>query len=168
VSPSRGGKIDWLRGMKLTMTLTPEQQTALDQLFAQVPADNGSTGPRQAETPDALQTWFGISGSELKAKLLSLFDKKNLFEQQLLELVEGNPLDAAVTFLAASSAAFYAAEKDTNPRVKTYVDAFYYISTCASVGYADIFATTQSGRAIASLVMILGPALTNSALERPR
>ncbi len=122
------------------MTLTPEQQAALDQLFAQMPTQNGSAQPRPAETPDALQTWFGISGSELKAKLLTLFDKKNVFEQQLLDLVETNPLDAAVTFLAASSAAFYAAEKDTNPRVKTYVDAFYYISTCASVGYADIFA----------------------------
>jgi hypothetical protein len=145
------------------MTLTPEQQAALDQLFAQIP--NGS---HPAGSPDPLQTWFGISGSELKAKLLTLFDKKNVFEQQLLNLVEANPLDAAVTFLAASSAAFYAAEKDVNPKVKTYIDAFYYISTCASVGYADIFAATQTGRAIAALVMIVGPALAARSLDRPR
>ena len=82
--------------------------------------------------------------------------------------MEHNPLDAAVTFLAAASYAFYVAEKDVNPKIKTYIDAFYYISTCASVGYADIFAATQTGRAIAGLVMIVGPALTNRALDRPR
>jgi hypothetical protein len=144
------------------MTLTPEQQAALDQLFAQVP--NGS---RPASSPDPLQTWFGISGSELKAKLLTLFDKKNEFEQRLLDQVESNPLDSAVAFLAASSAAFFAAEKGVNPKVKTYVDAFYYISTCASVGYADIFAATQTGRAIAAFVMIVGPALAARSLDRP-
>lgn len=145
------------------MTLTPEQQAALDQLFAQVPAQ-----PRPAETPDALKTWFGVSGSELKAKLLTLFDQKNKVESKLLDLVEANPLDAAVTFIAAASYAFYTAEKDTNPKVKTYVDAFYYIATSASVGYADIFAMTQTGRAIASLVMIVGPALAARSLDRPK
>lgn len=149
------------------MTLTLEQQAALDQLFVHVPTNPASTEAQPVEN-DALKTWFGISGSELKAKLLTLFDKKNVFEQQLLSLVEANPLDAAVTFLAASSAAFYAAEKDQNPRIKTYIDAFYYISTCASVGYADIFAATQTGRAIASLVMIVGPALAARSLDRPK
>jgi hypothetical protein len=145
------------------MTLTPEQQAALDQLFGQVPND-----PPPASNADPLQTWFGISGSELKAKLLTFFDRKNEFEQRLLDQVESNPLDAAVTFLAASSAAFYAAEKDVNPKVKTYIDAFYYISTCASVGYADIFAATQTGRAIAAFVMIVGPALAARSLDRPK
>lgn len=145
------------------MTLIPEQQTALDQLFAQV-----SAKPQPAEAPDALQTWFGISGSELKAKLLTLFDQKNTFEQQLLDQVESHPLDSAAAFLAVSSAAFYAAEKSVNPKIKTYIDAFYYISTCASVGYADIFAATQTGRAIAALVMIVGPALAARSLDRPK
>ena len=145
------------------MTLTPEQQAALDQLFAQVPAQ-----PQPAETSDVLKTWFGVSGSELKARLLTLFDQKNKVESKLLDLVEANPLDAAVTFIAAASYAFYTAEKDANPKVKTYVDAFYYIATSASVGYADIFAMTQTGRAIASLVMIVGPALAARSLDRPR
>jgi hypothetical protein len=140
------------------MTLSLEQQHVLDALFAHVPR----------ETTDPLQTWLGVSGTELKAKLLTLFDQKNEFERSLLDLVESNPLDSAVTFLAAASAAFYAAEKGVNPKVKTYIDAFYYISTCASVGYADIFAATQTGRAVAGLVMIVGPALTNRALDRPR
>lgn len=148
------------------MTLTLEQQQALDQLFAYVPRQSASS-----DTPapaDFLQTWFGVSGGELKAKLLTLFDQKNEFESHLLDLMERNPLDAAVSFLATTSYAFYLAEKDVNPRVKTYVDAFYYISTCASVGYADIFAATQAGRAIAAFVMIVGPALAARSLDRPK
>ncbi len=148
------------------MTLTLEQQQALDELFAHVPQPANGNGA--APQPDFLQTWLGLSGSELKAKLLALFDKKNDFESRLLDLVESNPLDAAVTILAAASYAFYTAEKDINPKVKTYIDAFYYISTCASVGYADIFAATQTGRAIAAFVMIVGPALAARSLDRPR
>jgi hypothetical protein len=144
------------------MTLTPEQQQALDQLLAHVPP-----APRHTEAPDALKTWLGISGTDLKAELLKLFDKKNEFEQRLLDQVESHPLDSAVAFLAAASAGFYAAEKGVNPKVKTYIDAFYYISTCASVGYADIFAATQTGRAIAAFVMIVGPALAARSLDRP-
>lgn len=78
-----------------------------------------------------------------------------------------DPLAALAQFLAAAALAFYAAEKGANPKIRTYVDAFYYISTCASVGYADIFAITQAGRAIAALVMMVGPALAARALEAP-
>jgi hypothetical protein len=147
------------------MTLSPEQQQALDILFAQVPLPANHVVT--ATQPDFLQMWFGVSGSDLKAKLTTLFDKKDAFESRLLDMVEHNPLDAAVTFLAGASYAFYVAEKDVNPKIKTYVDAFYYISTCASVGYADIFAATQAGRAIAALVMIVGPALAARSLDRP-
>ena len=76
-------------------------------------------------------------------------------------------MDAAFEFLGAAALAFYLAERGVNPKVETYVDAFYYIATCASVGYADIFAATQAGRAIAALVMVVGPALAAKALERP-
>ena len=55
-----------------------------------------------------------------------------------------------------------------NSHIKTFVDAFYYGATCASVGYVDIFALTQTGRAIAALVMILGPGLTAYFLGRSR
>jgi len=146
------------------MTLTSEQQQALDELFAQVP---GASHPTD-EAPDLLKTWLGVSGSELKAKLFTLLDRKNDFERQLLDLAESNPFDSAFGFLAAASMAFYSAEKDVNAKIKTYIDAFYYIATCASVGYADIFAATQTGRAIAGLVMIVGPALTSRALDRPQ
>ncbi len=101
------------------------------------------------------------------AKLATWLDQKDGLERRLLDQVEGNPLDSAFAFLAAASIGFYAAEKGPNPKIKTYIDAFYYIATCASVGYADIFAVTQTGRAIAAFVMVVGPALAARSLDRP-
>jgi Ion channel len=144
------------------MTLSVEQQQALDELFALVPQME-----RRPNEPDLLQTWLGISGDELHGKLQALLKAKDRLEHQVLDAVERNPLDLAMAFLSSASAAFYAAEKGVNPKIETYTDAFYYIATCASVGYADIFAVTQAGRAIAALVMIVGPALTSRALDRP-
>jgi hypothetical protein len=72
-----------------------------------------------------------------------------------------------MTVLGGAALAFYQAEKGVNPKIETFTDAFYYISTCASVGYADIFAQTQTGKAIASFVMIIGPALAAKSLDRP-
>ena len=109
-----------------------------------------------------------MSRNDLKAKLATLLaGKDGLWRRRLLDWTEHNPLDSAIEFLAAASLAFYVAEKDANPKVKTYIDAFYYIATCASVGYADIFAVTQTGRAIAAFVMIVGPALAARSLDRP-
>ena len=85
----------------------------------------------------------------------------------MLDVVERYPLDSAVAFLATAALAFYAAEKGVNPKIKTYIDTFYYIATCASIGYADIFAATQTGRGIATFVMIVGPALAARSLDRP-
>lgn len=99
---------------------------------------------------------------------MMLIDRKDTAQAQFLDWYERNPMDSAFTFLAAASVAFYLSERATNPRIKTYIDAYYYISTCASVGYADIFAVTQPGKAIASLVMILGPAMADKALNRPQ
>lgn len=113
-----------------------------------------------------IQTWLGISQDDLSGMLAGWLAPKKQIEQQFLTWTERNPLDAALEFLLASSWLFFLAEKETNPKVHTFIDAFYYIATCASVGYADIYATTQTGRGVASLVMIVGPALTNRALER--
>jgi hypothetical protein len=143
-------------------TLTAEQERALNELLAHVPAR-----PQPNGTNRPLQVWFGLSEQELQTKLFALLDKKNRLEGQLLDWVEANPLDANFTFLGAAALAFYHAEKEANPRIHTYIDAYYYISTCASVGYADIFAVTQTGRLISSLVMSVGPALSNMAFERP-
>lgn len=144
------------------MAVTQEQQQALDALMAQI------NKPAPAAQPDMLQTWLGFSSDELREKVLSLLDKKQGYENKLLDWLEANPLDSTLEIVGVASWAFYLAEKDANPKINTYMDAFYYISTCTSVGYADIFAETQAGRAIAALVMLIGPALTDHALNRPK
>jgi uncharacterized membrane protein len=118
-------------------------------------------------TPDLLQTWLGISGADLRAALNTLVERKDTLQAAWLERIERRPMDAAFEFLGGAAMAFYLAEKDTNPKITSYIDAFYYIATCASVGYADVFAITQTGRAVAALVMIVGPSLTSKALDHP-
>ena len=147
-------------------TLTPEQERVLTELCG--PASAPAPAAQSASGSDLLGTWLGLSAADLRAQLAGLLARKDGVERQVLDWVEGNRLDAAFEFLAGAALAFYLAEKDANPQVKTYVDAFYYIATCASVGYANIFAATQTGRSVAALVMIVGPGLTSRALERTK
>lgn len=146
------------------MTLTQEQQQALDELVHLAKQPQAPAQPVQA---DWLQTWLGISLQEVRQTVQSLLAQKDAAQGRLLDWIESNPLESTLEFLGVASWAFYQAEKDHNPKIQTYMDAFYYISTCASVGYADIFAVTQTGRAIAALVMIVGPAMATRSLDRP-
>lgn len=147
------------------MALTPAQEQALDQLVAQM----HQAQPRPAPAPqtDMLQTWLGISQADLREQIFALLGQKDEYEKRFLDWVNANPLEANVEFLGLAAWAFYQAEKGVNPKIQTYVDAFYYISTCASVGFADMFAATQAGRTIAAIVMMLGPSLTGRALNYP-
>jgi len=77
----------------------------------------------------------------------------------------GSPLRNATAVIAASSAAFLAAEKGHNPKVRDIYDAMLYCSTCLSVGYADIFPQTPVGKLIGTVLMTAGPALTARALD---
>ena len=63
------------------------------------------------------------------------------------------------------AAAFYWAEVGANPMVRSYWDALHYISTALSVGYANIFPVTALGKAIGSVVMTIGPAMSARALD---
>jgi len=81
--------------------------------------------------------------------------------------VRRDPLDALVVTVLGGSFLFYLAEKDENPKVRNYWDALVYVSTCLSVGYADIFARTQAGQAIATAIMTVGPAMAAKALDPP-
>jgi hypothetical protein len=147
------------------MALTPAQEHALDQLVAQIRQPQPKSPP--TPQPDMLQSWLGISQSDLREKIFALLGQKDEYEKRFLDWVNANPLEANVEFLGLAAWAFYQAEKGANPKIQTYIDAFYYISTCASVGYADMFAVTQTGRTIAAIVMMLGPAFTNRALDYP-
>ena len=88
-------------------------------------------------------------------------------KNSLREGVARDPLDALVVTVLGGSFLFYMAEKDENPKVRTYWDALVYVSTCLSVGYSDIFAKTSAGKAIATAIMTVGPAMAAKALEPP-
>ncbi|MCS6860822.1 MAG: potassium channel family protein, partial [Abditibacteriales bacterium] len=93
--------------------------------------------------------------------------RRRAWEDKVADVVEQNPLETLAALLIGSSVLFFVVESSVNPRVKTFWDALYYISTCASVGYADIFARTDVGKAISSLVMTFGPALCAQVFDRP-
>lgn len=81
------------------------------------------------------------------------------------ELSREDPAEAIVWTVLVASQAFYRAEKGHNPKVKTLADAFVYVSTNLSVGYCDIFAMTERGKQIATVLMTFGPALAARALD---
>ena len=81
--------------------------------------------------------------------------------------IANDPFDATVVTVLGGSFLFYVAERGHNPKVTSYWDALVFISTCLSVGYADIFARTPAGKAIASAVMTFGPAMSGAMFEGP-
>jgi voltage-gated potassium channel len=89
-------------------------------------------------------------------------------KQRLRAAVARDPFDATLLTVLGGAFLFYVAEKEENPKVRTYWDALVFVSTCLSVGYADIFARTSAGKAIASALMTLGPAISGAILEEPR
>ncbi len=145
------------------MALTPVQEKALSELVSKIQ----QTQSTPVVEPDMLQTLLGLSLPDLREKIFSLLGQKDEYEKRFLNWVNANPLEANAEFLGLAAWAFYQAEKGVNPKIETYIDSFYYISTCASVGYADIFAVTQTGRTIAAIVMMVGPALAGRALNYP-
>lgn len=145
------------------MALTPVQEKALSELVSKIQ----QTQSTPVVEPDMLQTFLGFSLPDLREKIFSLLGQKDEYEKRFLNWVNANPLEANAEFLGLAAWAFYQAEKGVNPKIETYIDSFYYISTCASVGYADIFAVTQTGRTIAAIVMMVGPALAGRALNYP-
>jgi len=78
-----------------------------------------------------------------------------------------DPMNAVVLTVLLGAAAFYAAEREHNPKVNSYLDAVVYVATNLSVGYADIFAKTESGKAIGAALMTYGPALATRVFDAP-
>ena len=78
-----------------------------------------------------------------------------------------DPMNAVAFTVLLGAAAFYAAERGQNPKVNSYFDALVYVSTNLSVGYSDIFAKTEAGKAIASTLMTYGPALAARVFDVP-
>jgi len=78
-----------------------------------------------------------------------------------------DPMNALAVSVLVGAAAFYAAEREHNPKVNSFYDALVYVSTNLSVGYSDIFAKTEAGKAIATTLMTYGPALAARAFDVP-
>lgn len=83
------------------------------------------------------------------------------------EALTRDPLDSLATTILGGSYLFFLAEKGKNPKVTSFWDALVFITTCLSVGYDDVFARTDAGKAIASFVMTFGPTLSARALDAP-
>jgi voltage-gated potassium channel len=83
------------------------------------------------------------------------------------EALVRDPLDALAVTVLGGSYLFYLAEKDQNPKCASFFDALTFVTTCLSVGYDDVFARTDAGKAIASFVMTFGPAISGAVLEPP-
>ncbi len=121
----------------------------------------------ETSSTDTLYVFTGIRSAKLLEALNWVLSRRGELEGALVERLTRYPMESLAGFLFATSAAFYLAERGVNPKIKTFVDSVYYISTCLSVGYADIFAQTQTGRAIATLVMTIGPSMASEALDSP-
>lgn len=142
--------------------LTNRQQEALDELFTYAQGQS-----RAARSSDFLKTWLGISSADVKTEMMKLLGRKNDVERRLVEWAEGNPVDAVFSLTCAAAAAFYTAERKSNPEVESYVDALYMIASSIWGGYNKEIAVTQSGRAIVTLVKILGPSFSVKTWNRP-
>lgn len=88
-------------------------------------------------------------------------------KQGFRELVLRDPLDSLLVTVVGGAYLFYLAEKGKNPKCESFWDALVFISTCLSVGYDDVFARTDAGKAIATFVMTFGPAMSGAALDPP-
>jgi len=92
----------------------------------------------------------------------------NQTKDRLREAIAKDPLDALAITVAGGALLFWIAERDQNPRCRRFEDALVFISTCLNVGYAQVFAVTPAGKAIATAVMTVGPAMAAAALNPPR
>lgn len=85
----------------------------------------------------------------------------------LREAVRRDPVDAILVTVLGGAYLFYLVEKGKNPKCESFWDALVFVSTALSVGYDDVFARTDAGKAIASFIMTFGPALAAAALDPP-
>jgi voltage-gated potassium channel len=84
------------------------------------------------------------------------------------EAVQRDPIDTLIVSVLGGAYLFWLAEKDVNPKCRTFWDAAVFVSTCLSVGYDNKFAETEAGKALATFLMTFGPAVAAAALAPPK
>jgi len=89
-------------------------------------------------------------------------------KKQFRDAIAKDPMDTTLKATLLASALFYAAEKGHNPKVERFEDALVFITTCLSVGYANTFAVTPTGKFLASAVMTFGPSMVAKLLDPPK
>jgi hypothetical protein len=94
-------------------------------------------------------------------------DQYAQLKQDLRRWAKDDPIDALVATVLGGGLAFYLAEHNHNPSCATPWDGILYMATCLSVGYDNLFPTTPTGHALASLVQTFGPALSGMAFDSP-
>jgi len=79
-----------------------------------------------------------------------------------------SPAEELGVLVGWATVLFFAAEEGHNPAVTTMWDAYHYVATSLSVGYANIFPVTPMGKVIGAIVMTVGPAMSGRALDTSR
>lgn len=106
-----------------------------------------------------------IGDFPFSGELDAVADLYQTWKNRLLDAAADNPLETLVTVVVGSAWLLYQAEHEVNDGFRTYDDALYYVSTCLSVGYANVFPKTQVGKFVAALVMMIGPSLSSWVVE---
>jgi len=83
------------------------------------------------------------------------------------EVVARDPIDTLVVSVLGGAYLFWLAEKDVNPKCRTFWDAAVFVATSLSVGYDNKFAETEAGKALATFLMTFGPAIAAAAFAPP-
>ncbi|HTJ84655.1 MAG TPA: potassium channel family protein [Polyangiaceae bacterium] len=98
---------------------------------------------------------------------LAAADQAGDLKTKLRETLNADPIGSVLGTVLIGSLLFFEAEKNENPKVKTFADALVFVSTSMSVGYSDIFPKTDKGKLIATALQTFGPALSAQALDAP-
>ena len=115
------------------------------------------------DAPGAALSWPApLSAGERLSQLLGAVRQ---YEAAGKELLNRNPLESLLALVVGGAAVYYVAERGRSDKVNTYWDALEYVSTCASVGYSNIFPATPVGKLVASALFLVGPTLTGQALQ---
>ena len=91
----------------------------------------------------------------------------NTWKSGFREIVQRDPIDTLLVSVLGGAYLFWLAEKDVNPRCRTFWDAAVFVSTSLSVGYDNKFAATEAGKVLATFLMTFGPAVAAAACAPP-